>query len=209
MKQFEFEGKTYNLCNSWEDMTLQRYINFFLYQDSKKEGIMDELYLMEIIEILSDCDVLMEVPMETLKSLISEINFLSTTPKLTKGDVIHIDAQLYKCVNLNELTAGEYISIKMLMGDEKTVLQGLPKLLSIIVRPAEEFIDKETGKKRYKIEKFAVDNLDWRAEKFLSLRIVDVLHWTTFFLTGKKQSLQTSQRSTNQKVIKKEIHGHL
>ena len=122
---------------------------------------------------------------------------------------MYVYSQLYKCVNLNELTAGEYISIKMLMGDEKTVLQGLPKLLSIIVRPAEEFIDKETGEKRYKIEKFAVDNLDWRAEKFLSLRVVDVLHWTTFFLTGKKQSLQTSQRSTNRKVIKKEIHGHL
>ncbi len=207
MRQFEFDGKTYNLCNSWEDMTLQRYINFFLFQDKMKDEPLDDVYVIELIELLSDCDVIMEVPLATIEGLFKDINFLTSTPKLNKGNTIMLDNKLYACVDLNNLSTGEYISIKMMMGDEKTILQGLPKLLAVIIRPAEKFIDEETKQERIKIEKFSIDNLSWRAAQFSKLRIVDVLHWTTFFLTGRKPSSKIIRPSTNQKV-KKETHGH-
>ena len=209
MKTFKVDDNEYKIPNSWEDMTLGNYIDFFNFQDSNKDREIDDLYMIEVFEILSDCDEVIDIPINELKDLLSELTFLSETPKLNDNKTILIDEKLYGCIDLNKMTTGEYISIKTLMGSEKTVLNGLPKLLSIILRPAEEFVDSETGEKKLKIEKFSVENLTWRAEKFKELKVVDVLHWINFFLTGKGESSTTIKHSTKKVETKKETHGHL
>ena len=208
MKTFKVGDNEYKIPNSWEDMTLGNYIDFFNFQDSNKDREVDDLYMIEVFEMLSDCDRVLDIPINELKDLLGELLFLSDTPKLNENKTILIDGKLYGCADLNKMTTGEYISIKTLMGSEKTVLNGLPKLLSIIIRPAEEVIDSETGEKKLKIEKFSVDNLTWRAEKFKELKVVDVLHWISFFLTGREESSTTTKHSTKVER-KKETHGHL
>ena len=208
MKTFKVDDNEYKVPNSWEDMTLENYIDFFNFQDSNKDREIDDLYMIEVFEMLSDCDRVLDIPINELKDLLGELLFLSDTPKLNENKTILIDGKLYGCVDLNKMTTGEYISIKTLMGSEKTVLNGLPKLLSIIIRPAEEVIDSETGEKKLKIEKFSVDNLTWRAEKLKELKVVDVLHWISFFLTGREESSTTTKHSTKVER-KKETHGHL
>lgn len=208
MKTFKVGDNEYKVPNSWEDMTLENYIDFFNFQDSNKDREIDDLYMIEVFEMLSDCDRVLDIPINELKDLLGELLFLSDTPKLNENKTILIDGKLYGCVDLNKMTTGEYISIKTLMGSEKTVLNGLPKLLSIIIRPAEEVIDSETGEKKLKIEKFSVDNLTWRAEKLKELKVVDVLHWISFFLTGREESSTTTKHSTKVER-KKETHGHL
>jgi len=208
MKTFKVGDNEYKVPNSWEDMTLENYIDFFNFQDSNKDREIDDLYMIEVFEILSKCDEVLDIPINELKDLLGELLFLSDTPKLNENKTILIDGKLYGCADLNKMTTGEYISIKTLMGSEKTVLNGLPKLLSIIIRPAEEVIDSETGEKKLKIEKFSVDNLTWRAEKFKELKVVDVLHWISFFLTGREESSTTTKHSTKVER-KKETHGHL
>lgn len=209
MKIFKVGEKEWNLPNSWEDMTLGNYIDFFNFQDLNKDREIDDLYMIEVFEMLSDCDEVLDIPINELKDLLSELTFLSELPKLNDNKTISIDGNLYGCIDLNRMTTGEYISIKTLMGSEKTVLNGLPKLLAIILRPAEEFVDPETGEKKLRIEKFSVDNLTWRAERFKELKVVDVLHWISFFLTGKKESSTTTKHSTKKVETKKETHGHL
>ena len=208
MKTFKVDDNEYKVPNSWEDMTLENYIDFFNFQDSNKDREIDDLYMIEVFEMPSDCDRVLDIPINELKDLLGELLFLSDTPKLNENKTILIDGKLYGCVDLNKMTTGEYISIKTLMGSEKTVLNGLPKLLSIIIRPAEEVIDSETGEKKLKIEKFSVDNLTWRAEKLKELKVVDVLHWISFFLTGREESSTTTKHSTKVER-KKETHGHL
>lgn len=209
MKTFKVGDNEYKVPNSWEDMTLGNYIDFFNFQDSKKDKEVDDLYMIEVFEILSKCDEVLDVPINELRDLLSELSFLSELPKLNENKTIQIDGNLYGCIDLNKMTTGEYISIKTLMGSEKTVLNGLPKLLAIILRPAEEFVDPETSEKKLKVEKFSVDNLTWRAEKFKELKVVDVLHWISFFLTGKGESSTTTKHSTMKVGTKKETHGHL
>lgn len=209
MKIFKVGEKEWNLPNSWEDMTLENYIDFFNFQDSNKDREIDDLYMIEVFEILSKCDEVLDIPINELKDLLSELTFLSELPKLNDNKTISIDGNLYGCIDLNRMTTGEYISIKTLMGSEKTVLNGLPKLLAIILRPAEEVTNEETSEKKLVIEKFSVDNLEWRAEKFKGLKVVDVLHWISFFLTGKKESSTTTKHSTKKVETKKETHGHL
>lgn len=209
MKTFKVGDNEYKVPNSWEDMTLGNYIDFFNFQDSKKDKEVDDLYMIEVFEILSKCDEVLDVPINELRDLLSELSFLSELPKLNENKTILIDGNLYGCIDLNKMTTGEYISIKTLMGSEKTVLNGLPKLLAIILRPAEEFVDPETGEKKLKVEKFSVDNLTWRAEKFKELKVVDVLHWISFFLTGKGESSTIIKHSTMKVERKKETHGHL
>ena len=196
MKTFKVGDNEYKVPNSWEDMTLENYIDFFNFQDSNKDREIDDLYMIEVFEILSKCDEVLDIPINELKDLLSELTFLSEIPKLNENKTILIDGNLYGCIDLNRMTTGEYISIKTLMGSEKTVLNGLPKLLAIILRPAEEFVDPETGEKKLKVEKFYVDNLTWRAEKFKELKVVDVLHWISFFLTGREESSTTTKHST-------------
>jgi len=164
---------------------------------------------LRFFEILSKCDEVLDIPINELKDLLSELTFLSELPKLNENKTILIDGNLYGCIDLNRMTTGEYISIKTLMGSEKTVLNGLPKLLAIILRPSEEFVDPETGEKKFKIEKFSVDNLTWRAEKFKELKVVDVLHWISFFLTGRTESSTIIKHSTRKVETRKETHGHL
>ena len=209
MKTFKVGDNEYKVPNSWEDMTLENYIDFFNFQDSNKDREIDDLYMIEVFEILSKCDEVLDIPINELKDLLSELTFLSEIPKLNENKTILIDGNLYGCIDLNRMTTGEYISIKTLMGSEKTVLNGLPKLLAIILRPAEEFVDPETGEKKLKVEKFYVDNLTWRAERFKELKVVDVLHWVSFFLTGRKESSTTTKHSTKKVETKKETHGHL
>ena len=208
MKTFKVGDNEYKVPNSWEDMTLENYIDFFNFQDSNKDREIDDLYMIEVFEILSKCDEVLDIPINELKDLLSELTFLSEIPKLNENKTILIDGNLYGCIDLNRMTTGEYISIKTLMGSEKTVLNGLPKLLAIILRPAEEFVDPETGEKKLKVEKFYVDNLTWRAERFKELKVVDVLHWVSFFLTGREESSTTTKHSTKVER-KKETHGHL
>ena len=209
MKTFKVGDNEYKIPNSWEDMTLENYIDFFNFQDSNKDREIDDLYMIEVFEILSKCDEVIDIPINELRDLLSELTFLSELPKLNDNKTILIDGNLYGCIDLNKMTTGEYISIKTLMGSEKTVLNGLPKLLAIILRPAEEIVDPETGEKKLKVEKFSVDNLTWRAEKFKELKVVDVLHWVSFFLTGKGESSTIIKHSTKKVETKKETHGHL
>jgi hypothetical protein len=207
MKIFKIGETEWNLPNSWEDMTLENYIDFFLFQDANKEREIDDLYMIEVFEIITKCDDVLDIPIDELKGLLEELVFLAQTPELTNGKTIIIDDKLYGCVDLNTMTTGEYISIKTLMGNEKTVLEGLPRLLAIIIRPAEEVKDLESGEMKLKIEKFSVENLGWRAEKFKGLKVVDVLHWISFFLTGKGES-STIIRPSTKVERKKETHGH-
>lgn len=208
MKRFEVNGKEYGVCDSWDDVTLEKWIEFFQFQESHEGREIDDIYMIELFELMSDCDCVLDMEMTQLNELVNSVTFLTETPKLSDSKSIIIDGKLYGSVDFNKMTAGEYISIKTLMGSEKNVILGIPKLLSIIVRPAEEIVNEETGEKRLKIEKFSVENLEWRAEKFKSVKVVDVLHWVNFFLTGKNQSSTITKPST-QKKEQKETHGHL
>lgn len=208
MKRFRVNENEWSVPNCWEDMTLENYINFFTFQDSKKGQEVDDLYMIEVFELLSGCDEVLEIPIDELKDLLGELTFLSEMPKLNENKTIVIDGKLYGCVDLNKMTTGEYISIKTLMGNEKTILQGLPKLLAIIIRPAEEYKDPETGEVRLNISKFSVDNINWRADKFKTLKIVDILHWINFFLSGKVE-LSTTTKTSMKEEKKRETLGHL
>lgn len=93
--------------------------------------------------------------------------------------------------NLNDITTGEYISIKVYQEKFKDdYFKYVPHLLAILVRPAVEVLDEETGEMRLTMEKFNkkdIDNLEWRAKMFsekVSAR--DLIFVLIFFLSTKK-----------------------
>lgn len=206
MKQFKVGDKEYNLINSWEDMKVSDYIKFFKFQNSQKDREADDIYLIEVVEILSNCDEILEVPINEMKDLIAETEFLLKTPELKQSEIIEHEGKTYKCIDLNTIKAGEYISIKTLMSDYKTIIEGLPSLLSVIVRPAEKVVDKE-GNETWIVEKFNSSTVGERAEMFLNFKLIDVFHWSNFFLTGNLESLQTL-KSSMKGTKKKKTHGH-
>lgn len=122
------------------------------------------------------------------------------------NEAFQIEGKWYatrKLEDMNSLTNGEYISLKTIQAEyEKDPYLFLPLVVSILVRPAEEVIDAETGSKKWVVEKFQsrdIDNLYWRAslfkEKALARDLVPVIN---FFLTGKVESIKNTETYSGQ-----------
>lgn len=90
---------------------------------------------------------------------------------------------------MNDLTSGEYISIKVYQdrfGND--IYAFAPYVLAILIRPAEEVIDEETGETRWiqqKFDKKDIANIEWRANQFLNARAGDLIPVLNFFLNTK------------------------
>ena len=131
------EGKTesFNLINSWEDVTLETWLKLIECESSYKTE-----EASKTIELLSD------IPKETLRELeLSDVakilGILSELQKNTKDtklkNIIEINKVEYAFhPNLSEITLGEYADIEQLI--KEGIEKNLPELMAILYRPVKE-----------------------------------------------------------------------
>jgi len=192
MKTIKIGETEINMANSWEDLTLKQWIEFYkLNNRREKDSMIQDFYLLSIMEIF--CNVLPgaldDLSLSEYQENLEEMKFLLETPPLKDISILEMDGVKYAFPqSFDGLTTGEYISIKTLQSRYENNLDGLPYLLAVILRPViGEETDSETGEVVYKTEKFDTKNLQWRADMFYDkLKALDVMKAVGFFFNGKK-----------------------
>lgn len=210
MKSFKVNDKEYLIPEKWEELTLGKYLKFYKRHNLRdKEEPIDDIYLIELVELLSDCDEILKLPMTEQINLIETLNFLIENPNLSKERTIKsIGGKEYSFAEMNSLSTGEYVSIKELQRGIKSNLDSIPYILSVILRPSKTEIDPETNDKKIILEEFSIDNLSWRAKNYPNMFMaIDVMQHITFFLTMSASSPKTMSLSMEKN--KNEIPGLL
>lgn len=181
-------------------------INLGLYIDFSKElrGVTEQqwntidgqLKMFRIVEMFlgvgeGDLDDLSLADMTELVTRVTEL--IASTKEFEPSDHFIIDDITYstrRIIDMNSLSTGEYTSIKTLQDSMTDELEFLPYMLAILIRPAKEIVDEETGDKRLVQDKFNqrdIDNLEWRVKLFKEKALAkDLIPVCSFFLNGKK-----------------------
>jgi len=199
MKKFTLNKKEYNMPTSWEELTLRHYVNLSILEENKTEYLLGELYLLKIIEVLCSAEggELDELTIEMVTELSKEVGFFQEQPKWPSSRHLLINDIDYAFPeDLNKLTMGEYISIKMLQEQQKTQSELIPYLLAVILRPANKVINEETTKESWVCEKFNTENLEFRKELFLTQPVLNLMGPVSFFLNGSGTSIINTKVST-------------
>lgn len=195
--KIEYKNITINMPDSWDDLTLKQYIEYERISPLIKQEKEGEYTAGNLLNVLKLAEVITGCTEEEIDSLlISEMNDLSTKisefilgikPNLSTTNHLNIDGVDYVIKDVNELDNGEYITLNILKEQHKDQLVLLPKLLSVLIRPGEKKIDKETGEEYWDIEKFNrrdMLNMDYRANLFLNkAKARDMVPALNFFLT--------------------------
>jgi len=190
MREFLLNEKKYYVPQNWEELTLKRYVNIAKLEEKKSEVILQELYLLKVIEALIDVEdgELDDLTLDMVNEITLDMVFLNDDYDFTKhkkvlkiGDVDYVFPS-----DLNKLTMGEYISMKTFQENIKSDAEAIPYILSIILRPGKLIKNEETGLEIWHQNRFDVENLEYRKELFLTQPCIDVMGPVVFFLGGKQ-----------------------
>jgi hypothetical protein len=205
MITFNLNGKEFNLPTDWNEITLGTYLKLAeIEKNLEYKYAFNELYVMRVLEIItgSESGDLDELTIQALNELSEKIVFLNAEPKYKVVQHIKIDDIDYAFPeDLSQIKAGEYISIKTLQETHKDPSEFYLQLLSILLRPAKQIKNLETGKEKWVQEKFDAQNLQHRRELYKKLPITKVLGTINFFLSGKSTSTNNSQDSIKEELV--------
>jgi hypothetical protein len=198
MKQFKIREREYEMPTDWSEVTLNIYVKLSELEERKSAFGIPELYLLKILEVLCNVEEgdLDELPLTTVNELVELVSFVQQEP--TWNNVQHLEIEGVDYVfpdDLNNLTMGEYISIKTLQ-ENNTTAGIIPYILAIILRPGSKIVDAETGKEKWIQEKFNTANLEWRKELLMKQPVFNLLGPVSFFLSGSGISTTNTKVST-------------
>lgn len=194
MLKFKIGNKDYNLKNKWEDITMKDWITIQKL-DRNKNLYMDELYTIKVFEALTDAteDELMDLELDTLNKIISNIKFLTEPIPKRNNKKIKVGDIYYMFVgNLNKLTMGEVISIKTFQENVKDEFESMMLMMAILVRP----VKVEDGKDV--IERFDGATVKTRSEDLLAAKLIDLNHFLVFFFNGNLNSGMLATKNSSE-----------
>jgi len=167
------EGKkqTYNLIDSWSDVTLEKWM-----QLSKTEGATKTEESEETIAALSDLprQLIKELSLRDVVIITNKIAELQGEQETVLRKVIEIDGVEYGMhPDLSEITLGEYADIETFI--KEGIQQNLPELMAVLFRP---IVAKEND--IYSIEAYD-GNIKIRAEIMKKMSAEQVQSVLVFF----------------------------
>lgn len=195
MIEFNVEGKTYQLPQSWAEVSLEKYIKIGKLIANTKQLKIERLIDVNALEILSGAGEreLEQLNREQTNTLLQEVQFIKTVPEEPMKYIITVDGKVY-CFpeSYNTLTNGEEISIVSFAQDVKDPIEAFDKMIAVLLLPAKEVVNPVTGAKEWKREKFDRLNVEYindRAELFKKkLMVPDFIGALGFFFNGAIQS---------------------
>lgn len=166
--------KSYNLINSWNDVTLEKWAKLItMNSDSKPKEALDT------ISLLSDIPkkLIKELGINDVSNILNKIAELQKDAKGKLRRIIEIDNVEYGFhPDLSEITLGEYADIETYI--QAGIEKNLPKMMAVLYRP----IVEKNGK-HYSITAYNGSEVRMRAEKFKKMKAKDVHSSLVFFWT--------------------------
>jgi hypothetical protein len=177
--QLDEEEKIYQFPTEWSEVTIQQFSDLYSIDTNVHQGM---FYTFEIIHKLTGInrDIIEQIDYEDFKELVKNLAFVYEPIKEEKKDSVIVDGEEYFLYSeFNKYTAGEVISIEtFLQSAEGDVKKVMSKLLCIFLRKK-----KENGN----LEKYKTSFMS-REESFKKIKISEINHIFSFFLTGRDLS---------------------
>jgi len=177
------EGKqeTYNLINSWSDVTLDKWLQIIDIETGSKTKEAEET-----IAALSDIpeQLIKELSLRDVAVIMGKVAELQSKQDTTLKKIIKIDGIEYAMhPDLSELTLGEYADIETFIkgGLEKN----MPEIMAVLFRPI-----KEKSGEVYVIDAYD-GNITIRAEEMKKMSAEQVQSALVFFYHLGKELLMT------------------
>ena len=177
------EGKqeTYNLINSWSDVTLDKWLQIIDIETGSKTKEAEET-----IAALSDIpeQLIKELSLRDVAVIMGKVAELQSKQDTTLKKIIKIDGIEYAMhPDLSELTLGEYADIETFIkgGLEKN----MPEIMAVLFRPI-----KERNGSAYVINAYD-GNITIRAEEMKKMSAEQVQSALVFFYHLGKELLMT------------------
>jgi hypothetical protein len=186
MRQFEVNGKTFNLKNSWEDLKFNDWVKFQkLEQEKELLGLEDE-FIIRALLLLTDCEEndILNLHLDLLNQLVKDFDFINLpVPKIENRYLILGGEKWAFKKDFEKLTMGEYISIKTFQENVKDESKSTYLVLSVLLRK----VLSEDGE--LVLDSFRPDD----CKKIASLleneaMMCDLYHYLSFFFAGKNKS---------------------
>jgi hypothetical protein len=170
------DGKqnTYNLINSWDDVTLDKWAKLI---DSKSKSKTKEA--LDTISLLSDIPrkLVKELSINDVSNILNRVAALQNKASSRLKRIIKVDDVEYGFhPDLSEITLGEYADIETYI--QNGMEKNLSKLMAVLYRPV-----VEKNGKYYSIEKYNGSGVRMRSEKFKKMKAADVNSSLVFFWT--------------------------
>ena len=164
----------YNLINSWEDVTLDKWAKLI---DSKSKSKTKEA--LDTISLLSDIPrkLVKELSINDVSNILNKVAELQNKASSRLKRIIKVDGVEYGFhPDLSEITLGAYADIETYI--QNGMEKNLAKLMAVLYRP----VVKRNGK-HYSIESYNGSDVRMRAEKFKKMKAEDVNSSLVFFWT--------------------------
>lgn len=172
-------SKLYQFPTSWSEVTIEQFKNLYTINKDIHAGM---FYTFEVIHQLTgiDRDVIEQIDYENFTKLVEQMKFIYEPIEEKKLESIMVDGEEYFLyTEFNKYTAGEIISIETILSSANNELfKVMPELLCIFLRKK-----KENGN----LEKYNTRFME-RRDKFKNIKIDEINHIFTFFLTGRDSS---------------------
>jgi hypothetical protein len=192
MINFQIEEKEFSMIDSYTEMKLGHLIQISKIKKTNDES--DLQPIVEMIAILSGCEPqdLDEMSLTLLNELTPKLAFLQEEiPTSNENPIVINGIDYIMKENMNDLTMSEYSSIKILQERyPDSQMDQLPYILAILIRPGTKTIKNETGKVKWKQEKFNSEDLEDRVEIFKKELDVKYISGVTSFFFHTKSSSQ-------------------
>lgn len=221
MKDFKILDNTYQICESWSELTLKQYIllaELGLQEENKlkEEELINKLvnipgtdipfspYSAQILSYLSDIpeDEFGKIEITEYLNLLPTIQtFLKSEPANVKMDEFDIGGIHYKLEKLTDLSTGAMFTINdyRIRNEGKT---DIALCCAVLYRPSVLKFNREKGIEEWIIEPFDTENLEHRKELFLKMKANVFVGAISFFLFGKEILTSFMNVSTLKKLRK-------
>ena len=141
--------KNYSLINSWEDVTLEKWLKLIGIKDKTKSKEAEQT-----IAILSDIpkELIKQLELKDVALIMNKMGELQAQQDSSLKRVIEIEGKRYGFhPDLDSITLGEYADIETFIKNE--IEKNLPELMAVLYRP----IVQETKDGLYSIEAYDGD----------------------------------------------------
>jgi hypothetical protein len=148
-------------------------------------------YTFEVLHQLTgiDREIIEQIDYDDFVEIVKEFKFIYEPIVEKKSEFVIVeDEEYFLYSEFNKFTAGEIISIEtILKSADNDLVKVMPQLLCIFLRKR-----KPSGK----LEKYNTSFMS-RVEKFKTIKIDEINHIFTFFLTGRDSSANNTAVSSD------------
>lgn len=178
----------YTFPTSWSEVTVEQFANLYGIDKEKYTGM---FYTFEVIHQLTgiDREIIELMDYQDFVELVKSLEFVFKPVENKQSESVIVDGEEY-FVNseFNKYTAGEIISLDVIINSSNgEFVKVMPQLLCIFLRKK-----KQNGE----LEKYKTSFMN-RVESFKKIKIDEINHIFTFFLTGRASSPNNTVDSSN------------